>query len=61
MTSLEFVNKFLFQWFFVRLTIVKNSKTNDKLYYALMGWITPLTGWSGNYKYINKRFLKKLF
>jgi hypothetical protein len=84
MSWLGFLNFFLFQWFFIRLTYCKtkviedftlteisltmggyavggySKKTHTYYWYSIQKWILPLTGWYGNFVYLNKRkrFLK---
>jgi hypothetical protein len=46
MSKLEFVNKFFFQWLFVRIT--RWSDKEHKGYGISIG-VLPLTGWFSNY------------
>ena len=58
MTKLEFINKFFFQFLFVRLT--KHMKKDEYGNYTItdrfsfMYFVIPFTGWSTNYKYLGK-------
>ncbi len=58
MTFTKFVNVFILQWFFIRLT--KHMKKDEQGYYTIIGrwslqyWIIPLTGWWNHFKYLNK-------
>ena len=54
MTKLEFVNKFLLQWFFIRLAKISYVANNEIVGWRLLYFIIPLTGWSCKYKYIGK-------
>lgn len=49
-TTLYFLNKFIFQWFFIRLAKVKGHG-NYGFKYAFLYWIIPTTGWKNNYRY----------
>lgn len=55
MSKLEFANRFFFQLFFVRL-----AKTVDTLpdgtfvWYSLMGFIVPFTGWDNDYEILGE-------
>jgi len=83
MTKLEFINKVIFQWFFVRLTRCQqriisefnmyevsitpngyapggNVQYKTEQWYSLQGWIVPLTGWNGDFKFIRKQWFIKL-
>lgn len=76
MSKLEFVNKFLFQLFFVRLTRVKHANpTKSEIYriiefgeltppceqwYSIMFWVIPFTGWNTDFKFIGKMNLKRI-
>ena len=84
MTKLEFVNKFFFQWFFIRLTrcqqkiitdfkmfegsiigpgqfgVGGNCKYSIKQWYSIQGWIVPLTGWGGDFKFIGNGWMKSI-
>ncbi len=53
MTWLKFVNKFICQWFFIRLTKHLNFDTKE-IRYSIQYWIVPTTGWNTNFKYIGK-------
>lgn len=58
MTFTKFINKFILQWFFIRLT--KHLKKDDNGNYTIIDrwslqyWIKPLTGWNSDYKYIGQ-------
>lgn len=57
MTPLKFVNVFLFQLFFVRLTKCTDNETNES-WYAIQGFIVPFTGWYGDFMFLgNKWFI----
>lgn len=62
MSKLEFVNRFFFQLFFVRLTRVIENKDDEVKYqwYSIMFWVVPFTGWNTNFKFIGKRHLKQI-
>jgi len=60
-TVLEFFNKVVFQWFFIRLTRVSMDSSVGhpevrKLYvrYQFMGFYLPLTGWNKPYVCLGK-------
>lgn len=59
MTFTKFVNVFILQWFFIRLT--KHMKKDDKGNYTIIEkwsfqyWIVPLTGWWSNLIYLSKK------
>lgn len=53
MTILKFINMFLLQWFFVRLTKHYDSK-RVLTYFSIQGFIMPTTGWNSEFKYISK-------
>ena len=53
MTLLGFVNRVVFQWFFIRLA--RQLDKNDKQ----IGWtwltgVVPMTGWNTDYRYIKQ-------
>lgn len=54
MSKLEFLNKVILQWFFIRLCKhLKQDKEGDYTItyaYSIMYWVTPLSGWSSDYK-----------
>jgi hypothetical protein len=52
MTKLGFVNKFFFQWFFVRLVGYYDIHSMKFLHYGFMFGVIPLTGWSTGYIFI---------
>jgi hypothetical protein len=58
MTWLKFINVFILQWFFVRLT--KHASKDKNGNYTVLDalsiqyWILPLTGWWSNYKRLGK-------
>ena len=59
MTFTKFMNVFILQWFFVRLT--KHYKKDENGDYTLLSawslqyFIIPLTGWWSNFKYLSKK------
>jgi len=63
MSGLEFINRFFFQLFFIR--IFKGGKIIDgKLKvdrYGILYWIVPFTGWSKSYKWIGKNHSKVIY
>ena len=48
-TLIGLLNIFIFQWFFIRLVAVTDSKTKDIIQLAANGFILPLTGWWSDY------------
>jgi hypothetical protein len=46
MTKLEFINKFFFQWLFVRITRWSDEKYKG---YGILIGVLPLTGWFSDY------------
>lgn len=59
MTKTKFLNVFILQWLFVRLTkhLKKDEQGNYTIIerWSLQYWVIPLTGWSTNFKYLNKK------
>jgi len=59
MTFTKFVNVFVLQWLFIRLTkqMGKDKQGNYTVIerWSLQYWIMPLTGWWGDFKYLNKK------
>ncbi len=57
MTLLKFINLFILQWFFIRLTKHLDKDINGNytkiIAYSIHYWIIPLTGWDSDFKYIN--------
>ncbi len=69
MTKLGFLNKFIIQFFFIRLTRhtqkvriayidyarMKNYRTQTEQWYSIQYWVVPFTGWSNrnDFKYLN--------
>lgn len=74
MSKLEIINKILLQWFFVRLTrcsdnliieydlygLKKIHGKKVRIWYSLMGWVIPTSGWNSDYKYLGNRWFRKL-
>lgn len=59
MTKLKFINMFLAQWLFIRFT--KNFDEDGKfLGYGILGFVLPMTGWRGDFKYVFCNFSKLL-
>jgi hypothetical protein len=54
MTKLEFLNKFILQWFFIRLGRIRDCKIHKTKGWKILKWIVPLTGWSSDYVYLDK-------
>lgn len=53
MTWLKFINKYILQFFCIRLgRIVENDRPTNK--YVILKWIKPFTGWTNDYVYLNK-------
>jgi len=52
-TWLEFLNKFILQWFFIRLAKVVDED-GDIIFWTILKWIIPCTGWGAPYKYLGK-------
>jgi len=55
MSWLGILNRVMLQWFFIRLT--KHMRMGESGeweidHWSLQGWITPLTGWRNEYKYL---------
>ncbi len=69
MTWLKFINVFVLQLFFVRLTYCERGKYLGSLYgnytmqkwYSLQYFIVPFTGWNSKFKYLGKVKFIKLF
>lgn len=51
---LEFFNKYIFQWFFIRLAVVLDREKEIVIKYKILKWIIPFTGWNNDPKYIGK-------
>ncbi len=51
MTWLEFLNRFILQWFFIRLFRVADTERPNEQNLRLGGWIEPLSGWDDDYKW----------
>lgn len=57
---LKLLNVIILQWFFVRLTlcrenvIISTHVRRSYKWYALQGFICPLTGWISDFIYVSK-------
>lgn len=49
---LGFVNRFILQWFFIRLFVAVAEGTPQ--YWGVLYWIVPTTGWNSKYKSLGK-------
>ena len=55
MSFVGFINLFFFQFLFVRLTRIVETTENAKFeYFAIQGFILPLTGWSRDFIYLSE-------
>jgi hypothetical protein len=50
MTKLEFLNRYFFQWLFLRIGAGYNTKTKQLLFVGLMFPVIPRSGWTGRFK-----------
>lgn len=62
MNWLKFVNVFIFQWFFIRLTRIEDKGENEFCFtyyywYSIQYFIVPLTGWWNEFVWLeNQKF-----
>ena len=57
MTKLGYLNKYLLQFFFIRLTRVSDIASKEIKGYQIMYWVKPFSGYKGvgSYKYLNDK------
>jgi hypothetical protein len=56
MTWVSFVNYYILQWLFIRLTRQVDT-TGKTVKWGLQGWVVPLTGWGSPFVYKRKWFI----
>jgi hypothetical protein len=55
MTLLEFFNRVLFQWFFVRLARIMDD-SGKQTGWTWLTHVVPGTGWTNDFRYIDRKF-----
>lgn len=51
-TWLGWLNRILLQWFFIRLSELQQTSTQDHIAWQISYWIVPCTGWTTDYRTI---------
>jgi len=59
MTKLKFINKYILQWLFIRLTKCIDNESNE-YWYSLQYLVVPTTGWTTDFKFVGNRKLFKI-
>lgn len=54
MTKLGFLNRFLLQFFFIRLAR-KIDDNGKQIGYTVVKWVVPFTGWKSDYIFISRK------
>ena len=55
MTWIGWLNRLVLQWFFIRLAGAYDSETEKRMYFLILRWIKPTTGWNDEFYFVKRK------